>query len=77
MSLSKSSAIHIFNKYLHISPIEYTIHYRLEHAATLLQTTESSINLITNIVGFDNVGYFCRKFKELYNVTPSEYRKIR
>ena len=25
------------------------------------------------IIGFQNVGYFCRKFKEVYSVTPGEY----
>ena len=25
--------------------------------------------------GFENIGYFCRRFKKLYGVTPINYRK--
>ncbi len=75
VSVSKSSALNIFNKYLHISPVSYLINYRLKRAAKLLAATGSSVYSIANDTGFENVGYFCRSFKELFGVTPSEYRK--
>ena len=75
VSVSKSSALNIFNKYLHISPVSYLINYRLKRAAKLLASTDSSIYSIASNTGFENVGYFCRSFKELFGVTPSEYRK--
>ena len=73
--LSKSSTLNIFKKYLDTSPINYLINYRLKRAAKLLTTTDNSILSISQDTGFDNVGYFCRKFKELFKLTPSEYRK--
>mgnify|MGYP002072987066 CR=1 FL=1 len=75
VSISKSSALNIFNKYLHISPVSYLINYRLKRAAKLLASTDSSIYSIAHDTGFENVGYFCRSFKDLFGVTPSEYRK--
>ncbi len=74
-ALSKSSVLNIFNKYLHTSPISYLVNYRLKRAAKLLITTDSSVAIIAQETGFENVGYFCRKFKELFHMTPGEYRK--
>ena len=75
VSVSKSSALNIFNKYLRISPVSYLINYRLKRAAKLLASTDNSIYSIASNTGFENAGYFCRSFKELFGVTPSEYRK--
>lgn len=30
--------------------------------------------IITDETGFENIGYFCRRFKKLYGVTPIYYR---
>lgn len=74
-ALSKSGVLNIFRKYLHTSPISYLVSYRLKRAARLLVTTDNGISLIARDTGFENVGYFCRKFKELFEMTPNEYRK--
>ncbi len=74
VSLSKSSALNIFNRYLKTSPISYLVNYRLKRAAMLLTSTENSVYSIAHDTGFENVGYFCRKFKGLYEMTPVEYR---
>lgn len=60
-----------------MSPIDYVIHFRLKQAARLLDTTENSISSIAQNTDFNNVGYFCRKFKDVYKLTPSQYRKTR
>lgn len=75
VSVSKSSALNIFRKYLHISPISYLVNYRLKCAAKLLESTDSSVYSVAADTGFENAGYFCRCFKELFGVTPGEYRK--
>lgn len=75
VSVSKSSALNIFRKYLHISPISYLVNYRLKCAAKLLESTDSSVYSVAAGTGFENAGYFCRCFKELFGVTPGEYRK--
>ncbi|MDE6600682.1 MAG: AraC family transcriptional regulator [Lachnospiraceae bacterium] len=75
VALSKSSVLGIFHKNIHTSPIRYLVDYRLKRAAKLLVTTQSSVSAIARDSGFENVGYFCRKFKEVFRVTPGEYRK--
>ena len=75
VSISKSSAMKLFRHYLHTSPIDYLIGYRLKQAAKLLTTTRSSVSAIAEQTGFENVGYFCRKFKAVFFKTPSQYRR--
>ena len=75
VSISKSSAMKLFRQYLHTSPIDYLIGYRLKQAAKLLTTTPSSVSAIAEQTGFENVGYFCRKFKAVFHQTPSQYRR--
>lgn len=77
VSLSKSSALNIFRKYLHTPPVRYLINYRLKRAAKLLVATDDGISYIAESTGFENIGYFCRKFKELFRITPGEYRKAK
>lgn len=73
--IGKSSALQIFQSGIHLSPVAYLIQYRLDCAAHLLHTTEKSISLIAEETGFSSTGYFCRKFKQRYNISPGEYRK--
>lgn len=73
--LSKSSVLNVFKNQIHTSPIQYLVNYRLKRGAKLLATTENSVSSIARDTGFDNTGYFCRKFKERFQLTPSEYRK--
>lgn len=76
-SISKSTALHIFNSNIQIAPITFLIQYRLTQAAELLCSTEKSILTIALETGFTDTGYFCRKFKQFYTLTPSEYRKAK
>lgn len=73
--VSKSTVLNLFRKYLHMTPINYLIHYRLNEAAMLLSKTEKKVNTISDETGFHNVDYFCRLFKKHYHMTPTEYRK--
>lgn len=73
--ISKSSALQIFQEGIRQSPVAYLIDHRLKCAAQILRSTEKSVASIAAEVGFANAGYFCRKFRELYLLTPNEYRK--
>lgn len=73
--ISKSTVLNLFRRYLHITPINYLINYRLNEAAQLLSNTEKKIHAVSGETGFHNVDYFCRLFKKHYHVTPTEYRK--
>ncbi len=77
VSISKSTALNLFNKYLHMSPVNYLITYRLRIAAAALSDTEKKICAISAECGFKSVDHFCRTFKRHYGLTPGEYRKTK
>ncbi len=74
-SISKSGALNIFQTCIHISPVAYLIQYRLAQAAEQLYTTQKSVSSIAEETGFTSSGYFCRKFRQYYHMSPNEYRK--
>lgn len=49
---------------------------RLDISLSMLTDTNISIQDISNDIGYPNVEHFIRIFKDEYNLTPSEYRKI-
>jgi AraC-type DNA-binding domain-containing proteins len=48
---------------------------KLKQAEYLLQNTKMSVADIVTEIGYSNVSYFYRQFKEEIGVTPDEYRK--
>ena len=74
-SISKSGASHIFQSGIHCSPVAYLIQYRLTQAAEQLYTTQKSVSFIAEETGFSSSGYFCRKFRQQYHMSPNEYRR--
>ena len=72
--ISKSTALHLFQNNLKLTPVKYLINYRLKQAALLLINTEEKIATISNNTGFNNVDHFCRTFKKAYKMTPTDYR---
>lgn len=50
---------------------------KFDRAEELLKDTKLSINDIIIAVGYENNSYFFKKFKEKYNITPAQYRKIK
>ena len=64
-----------FKKNIGKTITEYINVIRVEKAATALAETEDKIIDIASACGFDNIGYFIRRFKKEKNMTPSEYRK--
>lgn len=50
--------------------------HRMEKAAQMLRESGESILQIANSVGYDSQSKFSSEFKKLYNMLPSEYRKL-
>jgi AraC-like DNA-binding protein len=59
------------------SPIEYINGLRLARARTLLTTKPVTVQEAAHRVGFENVSYFIRAFKQRYGMTPAAYVKER
>ena len=48
---------------------------RIEQAARLLRETDLPVMDVGFTVGFDNFSYFIKRFRSVYGVSPSHYRK--
>jgi AraC-like DNA-binding protein len=46
----------------------------MKKAASILQKSDLKIYEIAYIVGYNNISAFIKKFKQVFNVTPAEYR---
>lgn len=58
------------------SIVEYINEIRLNYAAKLLKSTNDSITEVALQCGFNGFSYFSRLFKEKFNDTPRQYRKL-
>lgn len=65
----------LFKSYTGNTISNYLSQYRCEHARTMLEQTQATINEISNACGFSEVRSFIRFFKKYYEQTPTEYRK--
>jgi two-component system response regulator YesN len=54
---------------------QYITNVRLKHAIQMMQG-EASVSEIASSCGFSSANYFTRLFKQKYNKTPSEMKKI-
>ena len=72
--ISESSALQLFRRGIHLSPVAYLIQYRLKRAADLLASTNKTVAAIAYESGFSDAGYFCRTFRRFYHQTAMEYR---
>ncbi len=76
VGISRSSLYAKFKALSGIAPNEYLILQRLKHAARLLvEHPELHVSEISYQVGFGSPRYFSKCFKEMFTVSPVEYRK--
>jgi AraC family cel operon transcriptional repressor len=57
------------------SPTELINRYRCSHAARMLRTTDLPISQIIYECGFNNVSYFNKLFRRLYEFSPRDFRR--
>lgn len=74
--LSLSQLNRQFKTVFHITPQQYIQKKRLEHAIELLEE-DYSITDISIKCAYADHSAFCRKFKELTNMTPSQFKRMR
>ncbi len=64
-----------FRKHLGMTPSTWLNRQKLDHAALLLEHTNTAVLDIALSLGFDNLGYFYRLFKARFGIPPAVYRK--
>ncbi|AZP04452.1 AraC family transcriptional regulator [Jeotgalibaca ciconiae] len=73
--INKFYLIRIFKQEVGMSPIDYLIHIRIDEAQKMLRNTNIAIADIAHLVGFQSPSHFSKTFRELSNITPSQYRR--
>ena len=76
IGISRSYLEALFNRYMRGSIVDYIHSVRCDHAAKLLANTGFPIIDIAMDSGFNNRQHFARVFREVYGMTPSDYRKL-
>ena len=64
-----------FKKYLGETLISFRNKKRVNYAAKLMQDTDMKIVDISQLLGFETQWALDKHFKEIYGISPSEYRK--
>jgi YesN/AraC family two-component response regulator len=75
IGVSKSYLSRIFKLDMGISPWDYLNRLRIQKSKELLLLTEESITEVAAEVGYEDVGYFGRVFREILGVSPRAYRQ--
>ena len=75
VNLTRYHFCRVFKSLTGQTPVEYINYYRINQALRLLKDENLKITDIAFDLGFNNLSYFVKKFKEYKNCTPSEYRR--
>ena len=73
--LSSGYLSFIFKKETGMNLNQYIRVFRMKKAKELLKNTNMKVAQVSENVGFANVSYFCRSFREYYGCSPESYRK--
>lgn len=74
-NISKSECARCFNESLGTTPYNYLIELRLAKAADLLENSDMPVGEIAADVGFHQLSYFGKVFREKAGCSPREYRR--
>ena len=73
--LNRSYFGKIFHDAVGKSPQQFLLNYRMIKATELLRFSQLPIGEISSAVGYQNQLHFSRAFKNVYGVSPKEWRK--
>ncbi len=74
--ISKRECFRCFKEQLNSSPNIYLMQFRMNRAAELILLTDFTMDRIAKECGFTRASYFSTKFKEVYGMSPKEYREV-
>ncbi len=73
--LSEKQFTRYFKKVYSDTPYQYSLNVRLHYTKFLLESTGSSLDKISEVVGYSDQYSLSRQFKEFFGVNPSSIRK--
>lgn len=74
-NMSKRSFQRQFKEAMNMSPIDYLLRLRLQHAEQMLNQTQKSVSEIAFATGFTDSNYFTRQFRRKMGIPPTAFRK--
>ncbi len=75
LGISRFHLCRVFKESRGVTLLEYIAEVRMERAKRLLEETELSVGEVARQVGFNNVTYFHKRFKQSFGITPSQLRR--
>lgn len=75
LNFSPNYLSNLFRSETGVRMVEYVNRLRMESARSLLRDTELRVCEVAERVGFKDVSYFCKVFKETTGTTVSEFRR--
>ena len=77
VNLSSSRFRHLFKAETGMSTVQYLKWLRMRETKRLLEATFLNMKQIMNRVGVKDRGRFARDFKDVYGLTPTQFRERR
>ena len=74
--LSKCHLCHLFSEYHNVTFSEYITNERIKLAKILLQTTDDTIDIVSQKCGFSSSSYFSTVFKTQTSFSPTRYKML-
>jgi AraC-like DNA-binding protein len=73
--LSSTHFNRLFRQLLRMSPSDYLLALRIQHARQLLGRSSKSVAEVASATGFFDQSHFTKRFREATGMTPREYRR--
>ncbi|MGL5978483.1 MAG: AraC family transcriptional regulator [Erysipelotrichaceae bacterium] len=74
-SISRSSLQVLFKNNVGVAPKQYISDLKLSKSKVLIKQGKYTISEISSMLAFNSIHYFSRKFKQRYDIAPSDYAK--
>lgn len=74
LNINKNYLSSLFKKETGMTVTEYSLRKKMDMAKELIDTTNLLISDIAILVGVDDVSYFTKLYKKVFNTTPSNYK---
>jgi AraC-like DNA-binding protein len=73
-NMSKYHFIRLFNEQFGMTPHQYVLNCRINHAKQALKVGDKVSDVAVNL-GFADVSHLNRKFKKIFGITPRQYQR--
>lgn len=67
--------VRLFRALTEQSPKEFMIKSRMERALALLKESSHTVTQIADLLGYQDIGFFSRQFKEQLGISPDHFRQ--